>query len=316
MRKRRKQAEHASRNAPSPRPDWRRARGPDDLPVAPARAAPPRNHRAAPAGRFADPTPELARRGELLVTGDGRVAFSGQTAALCQWFDERFARMAAGAGAVSHQFPALIGRETLARAGYFEAFGETATRVAARGAEDSHVLSPAVCYHCYARFAGQRLAQPLLITCAGKCFRREPEGFDSLLRLWEFTMREVVFLGPGDWVAQQRREWRERVWTFTQSLGLLGEIAPATDSFMGGQARGKKLLQQVKELKYELRLELGGGKSAAVASFNLHETHFTERFGLTLADGTAACSGCVAFGLERWVLAFLTQRGLVAPGER
>ena len=37
--------------------------------------------------------------------------------------------------------------------------------------------------------------------------------------------------------------------------------------------------------------------------------------GLTLADGATAHTGCVAFGLERWTLAFLAQRGLEAAAE-
>jgi hypothetical protein len=122
-------------------------------------------------------------------------------------------------------------------------------------------------------------------------------------------MREVVFLGPTLWVQQQRQEWRERVSHFARGLGLEGEIALANDPFFGNGGRGKKLLQQLKELKYELRLPLAAGQSTAVASFNLHDTFFGERFGITLADGATAHTGCVAFGLERWTLAFLAQRG-------
>ncbi|MBI3853981.1 MAG: hypothetical protein HY298_27455 [Verrucomicrobia bacterium] len=264
---------------------------------------------------FIDPVPELLRRGELRTAGDGRVILSGQPLALWHWFDAQFVRLARETGAMEIQFPALIERKTLERAGYFDAFDETATRVTANGAEQSHALTPAVCYHCYAQFAGKRLEQPLLLTCVGKCFRREPDGFESLARLWEFTMREVVFVGPAGWVAERRSEWQGRVSTFTKSLGLVGEIALATDPFFGGEGRGKKLLQQLKQLKYELRLELDGEKNLAVASFNLHETFFGRRFGITLADGTTAHSGCVAFGLERWVLAFLTQRGVEAAAE-
>ena len=92
------------------------------------------------------------------------------------------------------------------------------------------------------------------------------------------------------------------------SLGLDGSLEPATDPFFGASGRGKRLLQQVKGLKYELRLA-AGRDSLPVASFNLHETFFGERFAMTLSDGTDAHSACVAFGLERWVLAFLEQHG-------
>ena len=264
---------------------------------------------------FVNPTAELQRRGELLLFGDGRCAFACGALALWHWFDEQFARMARQAGAKAYQYPALIACETLKRAGYFEAFGEMATRVQANGAAQSHVLAPAVCYHCYAQFAGSRLVEPIVLTCVGKCFRHEPEGFESLGRLWEFTMREVVFLGPASWVEQQRREWSERVSEFAGSLNLEGEIGLASDPFFGNGGRGKKLLQQLKELKYELCLPVEAGRTLAVASFNLHDTFFGERFGLTLADGATAHTGCVAFGLERWTLAFLAQRGIEAAAD-
>src|ERR1041385_6530487 len=173
---------------------------------------------------FVNPTAELQRRGDLLLFGDGRSALAGGALALWHWFDEQFARMAHQAGAKAYHFPALIARETLQRAGYFESFGERATRVQANGAGESHVLAPAVCYHCYAQFAGLPLVEPVVLTCAGKCFRHEPEGFESLARLWEFTMREVVFLGPASWVQRERLEWRGRVHEFARSLGLEGEM--------------------------------------------------------------------------------------------
>jgi hypothetical protein len=60
-------------------------------------------------------------------------------------------------------------------------------------------------------------------------------------------------------------------------------------------------------------LRLAAGQDLLpVASFNLHETFFGERFAMTLEDGTDAHSACVALGLERWVLVFLEQRGQAA----
>jgi seryl-tRNA synthetase len=199
-------------------------------------------------------------------------------------------RLAAMAEAVELEFPPLIPRATLERAGYFEAFPDGA--IPADGAQ---CFMPAVCYHCYARWAGERLAAPRLVTCVGRCRRNEyapPE------RLREFTMREFVFAGPPDWVVEQRRTWMTRVEALARSLGLRPTLDLASDPFFGGDARGKQLIQQLKELKFELRVG-----SMALASFNLHETHFTRRFDIALAGGQVAHTGCVAFGLERWALA-------------
>jgi len=57
---------------------------------------------------------------------------------------------------------------------------------------------------------------------------------------------------------------------------------------------------------------LGEGDTLAIASFNDHETFFGEAYGIRLADGAPASTGCVAFGLERWLLAFLLAHGTVA----
>jgi hypothetical protein len=67
----------------------------------------------------------------------------------------------------------------------------------------------------------------------------------------------------------------------------------------------------VKGLKREVTVPLGeGGRSLAVASLNDHELHFGEAFDLRLPGGAPASSACVAFGLERLLLAVLVQHGL------
>jgi seryl-tRNA synthetase len=168
-----------------------------------------------------------------------------------------------------------------------------------------------VCYHAYEQFAGQRFNRPLIVTAESPCFREADRRAGGAGRLWEFTMREIVFVGAPGWVESCRDEWMRRVHAFATSLGLDGSLEPATDPFFGVTGRGRRLLQQVKGLKYELQLA-AGQESLPVASFNLHETFFAQRFAMTLEDGVDAHSACVAFGLERWVLVFLEQQGTAA----
>jgi hypothetical protein len=159
----------------------------------------------------------------------------------------------------------------------------------------------------------------LTVTLAQSCFRPGDRSAGSPGRLWEFTMREVVFVGPAGWVAERRDEWAVRVQQFAVSLGLRGSLEPAADPFFGSVGRGRRLLQQLKDLKYELCLDLGDGRTA-VASFNLHEQFFGRRFAIDLGESTVgdglqtvpASSACAAFGLERWALAYLGQRGAAA----
>ena len=242
---------------------------------------------------------------------DSRARLQGPAAALCRWFDGEFLRMAFAAGATECRFPATILRETLAQAGYLDAFPRGATSLARGEGAGDYLLCPAVCYHAYSWLAGSRLAAPTTLTAVQTCFREADRGTKDRSRLWEFTMREVIFAGPAEWVTARRDEWAQRVRTFATRLGLSGSLEPATDSFFGDAARGRRLLQQLKELKVELRLDADDGP-IAVASANLHETFFSSRFSFALAGGGEAHTACVAFGLERWALAFLHQRGAAA----
>ena len=242
-----------------------------------------------------------------------RLTLTGTPAALRDWFDEQFRTMALEAGAVERVFPSSISGATLGRAGFFEAFPDGASPAGTSAPADSF-LPPAVCYHAYAALAGEVLGGPALLTAAQTCARDADRGSDDDSRLWQFTMREIVFIGPAPWVAEQRAAWTSRARAFAARLQLASAVEPATDPFFGDVSRGRRLIQQLKQLKDELRLAIGP-RTIAAASFNSHETFFGSRFGLTLGDGTVAHSGCAAFGLERWTLAFLAQRGEDAASE-
>jgi hypothetical protein len=46
----------------------------------------------------------------------------------------------------------------------------------------------------------------------------------------------------------------------------------------------------------------------AIGSVNFHRNYFGEAFGIS-REGKEAFSGCVAFGIERWIYAWLTRFG-------
>jgi seryl-tRNA synthetase len=228
--------------------------------------------------------------------------------------------MALEDGCLECQFPMTVARDTLERGGYFEAFPDGAVALAT--GDGAYCLPPAVCYPVYAMLGGGPIVGPVRLTAANRCFREADRGGREAGRLWEFSMREVIFVGPSDWVAAERDRWSARIVAFASEIGLTASLRPATDPFFAGDiARGRHLLQQIKGLKLELCSPIGAN-DMAIASFNLHETFFGQRFAMTLADGSAAHSGCVAFGLERWVLAAIGQLGharaaaLAAPKAR
>lgn len=241
--------------------------------------------------------------GGIRSHGDGRVTLSGVVPSLCRAVDGRIRALATEGGARELQGPALLDRSVLERAGYFDAFPDAATTVL----DGTYALQPAACYHCYAELAGTCVDRTVL-TVAGRCYRRGEAAFTGMTRLWEFTMREVVLLGSPDWVQAERAAWIERAVQLARGLGLDVATEAATDSFLGPAGRGRRLIQQLKELKVEITAA-AGEERVALASVNLHETFFATRFDLRGADGRPAYSACAAFGLERWAAAVLAQRG-------
>jgi seryl-tRNA synthetase len=166
-------------------------------------------------------------------------------------------------------------------------------------------LSPAVCYHTYEALAGKTVASPALMTAEGVCWRHEGDRFAPLERGWAFRMREIVCIGSDSDVEEFRQRWMQRATMFAESLGLNGEIVIASDPFFAPTARGRAALQRIKALKHELVVRFPDGRPMAIASFNNHERFFGESFGISVENGEAAASGCVAFGIERWLLAVL-----------
>ena len=176
----------------------------------------------------------------------------------------------------------------------------------------NHSLAPAVCYHAYPEFEGQTLpGEPTLLTAVGRCYRDEDGNHIPLERLWEFTMREIIILGTREQVEAARHALVSQVSHLVTALDLDATIDAATDPFFAAGDEGRRLMQRAGALKHELQLAIdAAGRTIAAASFNHHQDFFGTRFAIQLADGTPAHSGCVAFGLERWVLALFAQHGV------
>jgi seryl-tRNA synthetase len=229
--------------------------------------------------------------------------------------------------------PSGVSFETLERAKYFASFpqwltaashlsgdesvlagiaGSTAPGERAREALESAevVLPPALCYGTYAALAGSTIAAPVIMTAQGTCWRHEGSRHVPLQRGWAFTMREIVCVGTERDVKGFLDRSVEMVGALERALGLDCELVSASDPFFAPTARGRAALQRIKALKHELEFRFANGSPLAIASFNDHELFFGEAFGIRLADGTPASSGCVAFGIERWLLAILATYGV------
>ncbi len=282
---------------------------------------------------------DLRARGELWAPAHGLVSLRGDALALVRAVERLVARVAAEGGFEEWRLAPGLGLNTLVRAKYFTLFPHwltiaqhlsndpvaleslaradglaNAANAANAATEPSGLALPsALCYHTYEALAGTTV-ETVRMTAYGTCWRWEGEPTRALERNWAFTMRELVHVGSASDVQAFRADGAERARQLADRLGLSSDIVAASDPFYAPTAMGRALLQQVKGLKTELRLELGDGRTVAAASFNDHERFFGECFDICRPDGEPASSGCVAFGIERWVLAFMVAHGTDAAG--
>lgn len=275
----------------------------------------------------------LRARGELWDVAPGVVGLRGDVLALQRRLEREIARFAHRDAPEEWSAPPALAMRTLERAQYFASFPFWLTAAshlpdderaleriataeepiaAVRGAACTTdvALPPALCYHVYERLAGRAVATTQFVTLTGTCWRHEGASLCPLERQWAFTMREIVCLGVAADVEDFRQRAMRLAGTLASRLDLDAGFLVATDPFFAPTARGKAIVQRVKGLKHELALPIGAERSTAAASFNNHEQFFGEAFGITVASGEPASSGCVAFGLERWLLAFLVAHGV------
>ncbi len=270
--------------------------------------------------------------------GTGQVALEGIPLQLFRYFDRVFEGFGAPWRATPLMTPTLIPDGVLARCDYFRSFpqyvtfashlreevqvidGFRARHQTAATVDDQALadmerpeacLSPAVCYHVYHLYQNRTVpAFGTIYGICGKCFRFESSNLSDLRRLWDFTMREVVFLGGRNEVLAARDESMKMMADFLQQHHLAGEIRTASDPFfIAPDAVSKTYFQLSSDSKFEVSLMLPEGERTAVGSHNYHSDFFGRAFQTEVEGGGPMHSVCVAFGLERWVYAFLQQHG-------
>lgn len=285
---------------------------------------------------------ELVNRNWLVPISRGSFAKKGPAFRLMSHLDELFRRMSLDHGAEEMEFSTFMSVESLRKAGHFNASPQHITfanhltedleflkEVAAAAREKevdleqiaaSHYesngacLSPAVCYNLYHTLQDQEIKETKVVAAVNKCYRFESGRLEGLARLWEFTMRELIFVGRSKDVAERRMQALEDVWKMAERWNLHAWIENANDPFFIGEFSSRAAFQRNREMKFELRLSVAGDFSVAATSFNLHSTTFGNNFNMRLPNGRPACSGCCAWGEERWLLALFSQFGFDPAG--
>lgn len=285
-----------------------------------------------------DPMIELLKRREVFAEASGVYTLGPMLTQLIAFFENQFLDLANHFRASAYRFPVLTSAKFLERVKYFSAFPHSLTfathlredlevieSFSQQATCDEHglnaprdafarvkaLLSPAVCYHIYFSLADQSLPHGgLVATGVGNCFRYEAINLNSLERLWNFTMREVIFIGEKDFVLSNRETARQIMEKKFAEIGLAYRVESANDPFFIGEFRKQAAFQSAFQLKYEMRARLPFKDSTlAVGSYNYHQDFFGRHLNITLPKGEPAHTACVAFGLERMAFSFLAQFG-------
>jgi seryl-tRNA synthetase len=282
---------------------------------------------------------ELLDRGLLLQSGvPGLYGRSGDFEDVREGVADLVTRAVAPEEPERLRFPPLLPRRDLETVGYLKSFPHLAGSIFAfAGTEEQAatqydrasrhedwsefqtmtdlLLTPAACYPVYPAIAARgRLPIGGVTIDAGGAyvFRHEPSGDPARLQM--FHQREIVRIGEPEAVAQWREQWRNRAVEMLGGLGLEAELVLATDPFFGRSGRMLAASQREQELKFEVTVQIAGPEPTAVASFNYHQDHFAEAYGIELSDGSGAHTACLGFGLERIALALFRTHGLDLQG--
>lgn len=261
---------------------------------------------------------------------NGQVALRGELLAQWQSLDTTFREWGSAHAAEDIQFPSFIAVHELQKMHYLQSFPHLATFAVNVSREQGallrfsqqpidardesvrlnelepvrEVLTPAACYHIYLYLQGQELERAQYITTRNTCYRKEAY-YVPLQRQWAFNMREQVCLGGEQEVDRFLEHYQQKISNYARQCGLDASWQAATDPFFLPEQNASYLAQRLFPVKQELVLDNG----LAIASLNRHAQHFGRHFNIAY-QGQAAFSGCVAFGLERWLYA-MQQDGLV-----
>ena len=275
---------------------------------------------------------ELVDAGLLIPLGvRGVYGLSGQFENIVAAFEGYITRMGSHLSAEVMRFPPIFSRAAYEKTDHISHFPDLMGSVHHfAGAERDHaellgtfhrnedwaaslatsdlMLVPAACYPLYPTATGTLPDGGRRVDLKTFVFRHEPS--DDPARMQIFRQREYVRLGTADEALEHRNYWLARGQEMLESVGLQVQAVVANDPFFGRGGKVMKATQKEQDLKFELVVPICSvEKPTAVSSCNYHLDHFGVNFNIKTADGRAAHSACIGFGLERITLALLKTHG-------
>jgi seryl-tRNA synthetase len=267
-------------------------------------------------------TPEGTIYNESGFTSLGGPAFK-----LFQHLEKLFLRLASLSDAEEFHFPVFISAKELKKLDYFKSFpqlihfpvslklDEENLRSFAQGEHMNakgemlltevtpicECLTPAACYHFYIGHQGMNLPTTQYFTTRAHCFRQE-KFYEPLRRQRNFNMREIVCIGTAEDVKSFLARYKDLMTKVLEQLKLPVEWEIATDPFFDPESNPKFIMQQLDPVKQEMIFCKNEAEELSIGSINYHKNYFGDGFDIKVNNQTAF-SGCVAFGLERWIYA-------------
>lgn len=272
------------------------------------------------------------------IHGEGQISLRYPLTELFYFFDDLLKLISVNVlKGEEYRFPTLLKNSVLKKAGYYNSFPNLwmfASRLkndlesflsfrnltksnSPNMAEDlqsiskvtNYSLPPTMCYYVYDMFSNSILNNKT-VTARGKSFRFENKYYKPFERLWDFTIRETVFLGDKDFVEKSLKKYREVIQNVFTSLEINCFCEYANDPFYLSEKNYLRVnVQKMNKSKVELRLFINREETIAVGSFNFHGQYLSKSFNLMKNEKEFIYTGCIGFGLERLLFAFLAQYG-------
>lgn len=267
---------------------------------------------------------------------DGMISFSDQSLFLFNYFNSVFEKIAEDAFSnektdfVKKIYPVMLPVSSYKKTGYLKRSPQysifccsAVENLKSLGKIDSinfydyksvinnpqYALSPSACFHVYEEYKNRILEKDTVVTFVQNVFRNEGRfNFSQFGRMRDYHVREIVFIGDNDFINNSMEKMIGKIKEFIKYVNVDSKIIVATDSFILPKMQKFKKIQQLDNSKYELQVSYDVDKYMSVASFNLHGTAFTYPFNIKIKDKDTV-TGCIGFGLERFVLSFLSQYG-------
>ena len=132
-------------------------------------------------------------------------------------------------------------------------------------------------------------------------------------------MREFVRIGAPEEIVAYRERWLSRAPQIAADLSLPHTLDVANDPFFGRVGQMMAVSQRQQALKFELLIPYhADAVPTACMSFNYHREHFGTVWNMKDERGEPAHTSCVAFGIDRLVVALFANLGLDPdrPGRR